>query len=202
MGKYLKSVGRSEFISEIEAKKILGQIVETYNSVIASDHNRLDNSSIESKTSWFNSVEIKFQTSAQRKKVDSNGASIRKATKELVNYYDDLFPFLPEGAVIHLILAGPALEAYGYSLERFNKLINGDEPTPIEEDLLLWAYDLTSEILDAYMKKNKSIKDKLFSNAIQIAKTKLDEKTSIETVAKIYVNIQEQFADLDKNSKN
>ncbi|MBU0560432.1 MAG: hypothetical protein KKG93_12785 [Bacteroidetes bacterium] len=58
MGKYLRSVGRSEFISDTEAQYVISIIIAAYNDVIASNHERLDNSDLEDKTAWFNSVEI------------------------------------------------------------------------------------------------------------------------------------------------
>ena len=200
MGKYLKSVNRSEFNSEDEAKNVLGKIIDAYNTLIAPKHDRLDNSTTETKTDWFNSVEINFQTTTanQTKNNETNG---REALKEMENYYEDLFPFLPEGAVFYLILAGPALEAYGYSIERFNEVIQGKTPTPIEEDLFLWAYNLTAEIMQAYLKK-KSAREKYIKSAIYIAETNLNEKTAIETVAKIFVNIEELFSKLNENKKN
>lgn len=153
MGKYLKSVNRSEFNSEDEAKNVLGKIIDAYNTLIAPKHDRLDNSTTETKTDWFNSVEINFQTTTANQ-TKNNGTNGREALKEMENCYDDPFPFLPEGAVFYLILAGPALEAYGYSIERFNEVIQGKTPTPIEEDLFLWAYNLTAEIMQAYLKKS------------------------------------------------
>jgi hypothetical protein len=65
MGKFLKSVNQSEFHSEKEAQNILGKIIEVYNNLIAPEHDRLDNSTVEAKTVWFNSVEINFSNSTQ-----------------------------------------------------------------------------------------------------------------------------------------
>lgn len=202
MGKYLKSTHKSEFSSDEEAKFVIGRILQTWNDKIAHQHLRLDNSSIESKTSWFNSIDINYQEKIDSTVTSNFNPDIRKVSMQMVNHYNDLFPFLPKNSVMFLFFAGPALEAYGYSLERFNKLIDGQTPTEIEKDLLQWAYDISFGAMVAYLEKNNSVKDKLLSKTIRIAKEELDQQTAINVVAKIYSSIEEHFSELHTKENN
>jgi hypothetical protein len=90
------------------------------------------------------------------------------------------------------------LQAFGYPLERFQKIIEGEEPTEIEEDLLLWAYDLSFEISNAFLEKNKVEKEKLIDWAITIAEEELDDETALDVVAQIYANYEESLCGLEK----
>jgi len=58
--KYFQSKHMQKFATKEEAKKIIDKIIYTYNRLIAPEHVRLDNSSLEAKTAWFNSVEIDY----------------------------------------------------------------------------------------------------------------------------------------------
>jgi hypothetical protein len=218
MGKYLSSRNKNEFSSDEEARLVMGKIIDTYNQKIASDHLRLDNLNEAAKTSWFNSVEIDFSAeSAVHSGRDGFAPGeenfttsfmgtkdipkIDKVTGDFISFYNDALPFLPEGAIIYLMFAGPALEAYGYPLDRFKKIIEGEEPTEIEEDLLLWAYDLSFSVAEAYLEKDKVEKDILIEYSISIAEEELDEKTALEVVAEIYGNYEEDFSGLKKERK-
>jgi hypothetical protein len=203
MGKYLKTVNRSEFNSEDEAKNILSKIIEAYNNFIAPEHDRLDNSPIDAKTAWFNSVEISFSPSIPAAKYEQDTKDTLLTMENVVASYDEMFPFLPKGAVLFLLFASPALEGYGYSIERFKKLLNGEKPTDIEKNILQWAYDVTAILSVAHKEKKASAKDKYYLKSLQIAKLELDADTARRVVAEIYTNIEEHFADLkkDKNKK-
>jgi hypothetical protein len=197
MGKYLRSVNKNEFSSDDEAKLVIGKILQAWNDKISNKHNQLDNSTTEAKTAWFNSIDIDFPSLTTL--VTDNKQKIRNATKSMINYYDNIFPFLPEGAVMYLLFAGPALEAYGYSLERFSKLLHGEKPTGIEKYILQWAYDVSFGIMLAYLAKNDSIKDKLLSNSLKLLKKELDEQTAANVLSNIYSSIQENYKNLEKN---
>jgi len=199
MGKFLKSANQSEFQSEKEAQNILGKIIEAYNNLIAPEHNRLDASTPEAKTSWFNSVEIDFFSLTQPVTNEPDVKETFRAMENVITSYDEMFPFLPKGAVLFLLFAGPALEAYGYSLERFKKLLDGEKPTDIEKNILQWAYDVTALLSIAYKEKKASSKDKYYFESLQIAKLELDENIARRVIAEIYTNIKEHFADLKTN---
>ena len=197
MGKYLKQVRRTEFKSEIEAKTVIGKIIESYNKFIAPENDRLDNSGNEAKTAWFNSVEAEFGDID--KEIDSFGRKFNIEFNKAMDYYDNLFPFLPEKSMTVLIFAGPALEAYGLPLKRFTALLNGDKITEIEKGILLWAYNLSSMTMAGFRQKTKKIRDKFLQEALEIAMEELEEKISIDVVAKIYQNLEEQFTGKNKN---
>ncbi len=201
MGKYLSSKNKSEFSSEEEANMVMGKIVKAYNQKIASDHLRLDNLNEASKASWFNSVEINFDTPVDSFQPVKGSSDIKKATKEFISFYNKLFPFLPEGAIIYLLNTGPALEAYGYPLERFKKIIDGEEPTEIEEDLLLWAYDIAFGVAQAYLEKDKVKKANFLSVSYAIANEELDEKTALNVVSQIYAAYEESFSMFERKEQ-
>lgn len=218
MGKYLSSSNKSEFSTIEEANRIMGKIVETYNQKIASDHLRLDNLNEAAKTNWFNSVEIDFSAEdavpSGRQGITAGEENfpisilsskdipkIDKATKDFISFYNDVLPFLPDGAIMYLMFAGPALEAYGYSLERFQKIIEGEEPTEIEMDLLEWAHDLSLGVSMAFLEKNEVKKEQFLAASLDVACEELDKKTALEVVAKIYANYEEEFAGLNKKDE-
>lgn len=201
MGKYLSSRNKSEFSSDEEAKLIMDKIIEIYNQEIAADHLRLDNLNEAGKVSWFNSVEIDFEKPVNNYPPAEN-FPINNVTKEFISFYNDEFSFLPESAIMYLMFAGPALEAYGYPLERFKKIADGEEPTEIEKDILRWAYDLSFGISIAYLEKNEVKKEKFLDASFYLACEKLDNKTSAKVVEDIYANYEEDFAELHKNKKS
>lgn len=191
MSKYFEQTGKNEFDSEDAAADVLSKIIETWNIEISQEHERLDTSTIEAKADWFKSIEINF--------IDENlflENSKLYAVDEMKSYYDNLFPFLPEGAMAIIIFAGAALEAYGYSFERFTKLFDGEEPTEFEEFLLSWAYDLVLEVMTAYQCLNKNKRDKFIARAEKIAKIELDAKTARKVVNLIYMEMEGFFEEL------
>ncbi|MBU0558913.1 MAG: hypothetical protein KJ799_10565 [Bacteroidetes bacterium] len=192
MGKYLKKFSKSDFDSEREAQMVTGKIIASWNGEICHEHERLDNSSLESKTAWFNSVEIDFD------KDDSFDESTGDMEKEMIERFDDVFYFLPKYAIMFLLFAGPAFEAYEYPIERFSELADGEEPTEIEEELLIWAYDIAFNVMGAFFKKKKFEKEHLLDEAYEIAIEELDPETASEVVLEIYSNIEKHF---DKRGK-
>lgn len=199
MGKFFKLVNQSAFLSEQEAQNILSKIMESYNKLIAHEHLRLDNTTIEAKTAWFNSIEIDFLGGTQALPKEPLSKESHRSMDNVVAYYDDIFPFLPKGSVLFLLFAGPALEAYGYSLDRFKKLMEGVTPSGIEKDVLQWAYDITALLSIAHRESNSSEKDKHYLKSLEIAKLELDDNIARKVVSQIYSNIEEHFADIKKN---
>jgi hypothetical protein len=203
MGKYLKSVRRSEFSGDAEAKLVLNKIIEAYNSKIAGDHLRLDNLNRQAKAAWFNSIEIDF------KHVVSDMISEFEETfddefEKVTEQFYERFPFLPEGSMVVLIFVGPALEAYGLPFERFKALLLGeDECTEIEEDILLWAFDLTMSVMGSVFEYNKKTGEKFFNEALRIAQEELSREDSLMVVKKIEATIKdfEKESDREKIQK-
>ncbi|MCL6099372.1 MAG: hypothetical protein M1391_12435 [Bacteroidetes bacterium] len=198
-GKYLKSANQSEFQSDQEAQNILGKIIDAYNNLIAPEHDRLDNSTVEARAVWFNSVDIDFSTPVSTTNSETYKSKINQISLEMVKYYDNVFPYLPPGAIKFLLLAGPALESYGYPFERFKKLMLGKKPTDIEKEILRWAYTITLYLLAGYIEKYESDKKQFLLDATLEANKELDENNTKLVISEIYINIEEHFAYLEKN---
>lgn len=201
MGKYLKSVNRSEFNSDAEAKNILDKIIESYNKQIAPEHDRLDNSTNEAKAAWFNSIQIDFHFSGSDSNSLNYKSKLKETTPEVIKFYDKVFPFLPPGNILFVLLAVPALEAYGYPYQRFSKLLEGEKPSAIEKDILRWGYTITLYLMSAFIEKKEADKKKALSYAIETANKELDELTTQKVISEINDNINEHFASMRK-SKN
>lgn len=198
MGKYLKSKNKSAFSSDEEAGNIMKQIIDVYNERIAPDHHRLDNSDETAKISWFNSVEIDFQNTGSKSPHSKNFPDMRKITNELILFYNEMFPFLPEGSILYLINAGPALGAFGYPPNRVEELLQGKEPTEFEKEILRWACDLAFKATDAYLEEDKFKKEKKLVQAVWIAEEKLDKDMSLDVVSEIYASVEANFAERKK----
>lgn len=193
-GKYLKSVNQSEFRSDQEAQNILGKIIEAYSNLIAPGHERLDNSTIEAKATWFNSLQIDYSAKSYPTNSETYKSKIRTTSKEMVLFYDKIFPYLPPGSIIFLLFSGPALEAYGYPFLRFKKLMNAEKPTEIEKDILRWAYSVTMYLLAAYTEKTETEKNKFFAESLNVVQAELEPDVARKVIAEIYANIEEHFA--------
>lgn len=195
MGKYLKFKNKSAFSSDEEAENVMQKIIDVYNEIIAPDHDRLDNSDETAKISWFNSVEIDFQNADGISRLSENSLDKYEIMKELILHYDEVFQYLPEKAVLYLMNAGPALEAFGYPLERFEELLQGAEPAEIEKEILRWSCDIVFQITDSLLEKDGFKKEKKLVQAILIAEEKLDEDTAIDVVSDIYDSIEADFTE-------
>ena len=201
MGKYLKSFNRSEFNSDAEAKNVMDKIIETYNKLIAPEHDRLDHSTNEAKAAWFNSIQINFLSYVSGSNSLDYKSKLKETTPELLKLYDQIFPFLPPGNILFVLLAVPALEAYGYPYQRFSKLLDGENPSEIEKDILRWAYTITLYLMSAFIEKKEADKKKALSYALETANKELDEKTSKKVIDEINANINEHFASMKKGKK-
>jgi hypothetical protein len=189
INKYLKSVDKTEFSDEQEATLVLRRIFYTYNVTIADEHLKLTNLNREAKEKWFESIEIDFN---QDNDDDISEFEDYDEFEEATESFYERFPFLPEGSIVALLFVGPALEAYGMPFERFNTLLRGeDECTEIEEDLLIWAFDLTLTIMEAVAERNKKKKEKIFNEAFIIAQQELNKEDSRKVINAIVKDIKE-----------
>ncbi len=189
INKYLKSVDKTEFSDEQEATLVLRRIFYTYNVTIADEHLKLTNLNREAKEKWFESIEIDFD---QDNDDDISEFEDYDEFEEATESFYERFPFLPEGSIVALLFVGPALEAYGMPFERFNTLLRGeDECTEIEEDLLIWAFDLTLTIMEAVAERNKKKKEKILNEAFIIAQQELNKEDSRKVINAIVKDIKE-----------
>jgi len=107
--------------------------------------------------------------------------------------FDERFSYLPKGSMPIFVFSGPALEAFGLSIERFEALIRGEKATEVEKDLIEWAFEVTLNVIDAFFSKSKKIKRNKLSYAIGIALEFLDHDTSEKVVQDIFHNISDAF---------
>jgi hypothetical protein len=196
--KYLEQCGKDKFSTNDETKAVVDKIVAVWNSEIADQHERLDNTDLEAKTEWFNSVEIDFDLDQQLQVTKSLWDGTDIDFMDMVEYYDELFPFLPKGAIVFLTFAGPAFEAYGYPIERYTKLFNGEEPTEIEKLLLYWAHNIAYGVMAFHIEKSASNRENIRSATLKIAEMELDPQTARKVFDDILTYIKEYFGDVHK----
>ncbi len=191
INKYLKSVDRTEFKDEQEASLVLRRIFYTYNITIADEHLKLTNLKREAKEKWFESIEIDFDDSIDIETSDF-GSLDQDMLQDILNNFHERFPFLAEDSIIAFPFVGPALEAYGLPAERFYTLLRGeDECTEFEEDLLIWAFELTLTVMEYVFDKSKKRREKAFKEALSIAMEEFDEDVALEIVNDIAAGIKE-----------
>jgi len=199
--KYLVKKNKNEFTSKKEAKDIIDIIIAVWNESITNEKEKLDSLDTSGKAAWFNSININFDQAINSEMPAGEIKDPKELVEEIEAYYDELFPFLPEGGFKFLIFAGPAFEAFGYPIERYKKLITGEErPTEIEEDLLLWAYNLSFGVTAACKEKDKNKKNGLLLKTIEYAEEYLDKETAMDVTAEIYTEVKNSIDDLLKRT--
>jgi hypothetical protein len=191
INKYLNTVDRTEFKDEQEASLVLKRILYTYNVTIADEHLKLTNLKREAKEKWFESIEIDFdQNDSDDNSTfeDFSNDDLEKATE----FFYERFPFLPDGSIVALLFVSPALEAYGMPAERFYTLMRGeDDCTEMEEDLLIWAFELTLSVMESVLEKSKNRREKAFKEALSIAMEEFDKDDALVLIEAIATNIKE-----------
>jgi len=191
INKYLKTVDRTKFRDEQEATLVLRRIFYTYNATVADEHLKLTNLKREAKEKWFESIEIDFDDSIDNETSDSESID-QDNLHFILEHFHERFPFLPEDSIIAFPFVGPALEAYGLPAERFHTLLRGeDECTEIEEDLLIWAFELTLTVMESIFEESRKRKEKAFKEALSIAMEEFDKEDALEIVNNIALGIKE-----------
>ncbi len=192
IAKYLKTVNKDSFSNDSEARTVIEKVIKTYNEIIAPEHLKLDNLTLSAKTAWFNSIEVNYEEDYDTRFIETINITGNKfENTENDNY--DLFPFLEEGLLPLIIFTGPALRTYGLPIERFKKLLGGEEPTEIEEDLITWAVDIVFYVMGSIFEDTKKAKKESLNIAIEIAMEFLNEQDSKEVVNEIKAQINDTF---------
>jgi hypothetical protein len=204
--KYFRQTGKEAYDSEEEASRIIGTILEAWNEKIAPEKLSLNNLNDSAKAGWFNSVELDFEKESKFLQSDDEydedfPDDMDESDFEDIEEPDEIFPFLPQGASMVLLFSAPAFEEYGYSEERFENIIRGEEPTETEINLIGWIYDFTLETVAAYYEKNSKVKDNLIAAAIEIATEHFDEETAVKVIDEIYLGIRTEFDQEKRNKK-
>ena len=198
-GKYFKLADKSAFDNDAEAKLVLDEIVKVYNENVASEHLKLDNLNAQAKNKWFSEIDIDFKKLLNE--MNEYEEEFNAQLDEVSNQFDKIFNFLPNGSMNVVIFSGPALDAFGLPLERFEALVKGEKPTEVEKDLIEWAFEVTLNIMDAYFSKSKSKKRNALKEAEILAEEYLDPVQSENVVKTILRNITDAFGDFAKKPK-
>lgn len=191
MKKYFKLTDKKSFDSDAEAKLVFDEIVKVYNEKAASEHLKLDNLNPIAKDKWFNDIEIDFNGIITE--MDEFDEEFDIQLGEVSKQFDKTFNYLPKGSMQIIIFSGPALDAYGLPLERYKALLQGENATDFEKDLIEWAFEVTLNIMDAYFSKSKNKKHKSLSEAVILAGEYLNPIQSEDVVKSIFNNISDAF---------
>jgi transposase len=189
--KYLRLTGKKAFDKDAESKLVLDEIVKVYNEKVASEHLKLDNLNPIAKNKWFNDIEIDFKGIIT--KMDEFDEEFVIQFGEVSKQFDKIFDYLPEDSMQVVIFSGPALDAYGLSFERFEALLQGENATDFERDLIEWAFEVTLNVMDAYFSNSINKKHKSLSEAVILSEEYLNPIESEDVVKSIFNNISDAF---------
>lgn len=198
MGKYFKTANKESFDNDEEAKLVLDEIVKTYNAEVASEHLKLDNLNSIAINSWFNQIDIDFGKIINQMKEFEE--VFEQELDQVFNEFDRIFYYLPEGSMQVVIFSGPALDAFGLPIERFQNLSKGETATEFEKDLITWAFELTLSVMDAFFTRSRHKRQNELENAVSIGIEYLDRDLSKKVVQEIFKNISETLG--GKPNKN
>jgi hypothetical protein len=186
MGKYFKLKNKSEFSNEEEAKKILGAIVEAYNKNIAANHVRLDNSDKTAKVSWFNSIEIDFESDKRNqksnKKKELSEEKYERAPEAIIDKELDLIPY-----------CYTVLSTLGYKFERMREIISGEQPSEIESELIQWSFKIVRLVNKAVHIKSASKAVDILDEAYYLLLEKMDKPDAKRTLSNLHDFILSDF---------
>jgi hypothetical protein len=189
--KYFKSQKKETFDNDAEAKIVLDEIIKAYNDIVAPEHLKLDNLNPVAKNQWFNQIEIDFSKIINE--INEFDEEFDLQLDYVSKEFDEKFSFLPKGSMHIFVFSGPALDAFGLPIERFETLVKGEKATEVEKDLIEWAFEVTLNVMDAVFSKSKKIKRNKLMHAIGIALEFLDNDTSEKVVQAIFHNILDTF---------
>lgn len=196
MGKYLRINNRNEFETNDEAKKIIGQIIKTWNNKIADQKEKLDRLDKAAKTGWFNSIEIDFnQVEAEQMGPVITGSSINpigpldKTSRELLNYQLDLMPF-----------CWIVLEPLGYKYERMREILSGIDSTEIEIELFRWSLEIVNIVNKAVKVKSAIKAEEIMDAAYDLACEKLDKGTAKDAIVQLQIYLLKEIKKKGKNN--
>lgn len=215
MSKFFKLTGQSAFKNDKEANDVLKIIIGVYNNQIATDHLRLDNLADEAKATWFNSVEINFNN-INLNNVKSNNLESNYALNDIdigddehleemyetLKEFDEIFDFLPKGAMPVILNGLPLFEIYGYPIERFRNIVSGEIKTrKFDEEIFSWVFDTSLAIMDSVLNKNKDERQLAYQEAIEIAQDFLDDDEAKFVVEEIKMSYENVVLKSRRNSK-
>ena len=202
--KYFTANNKNGFSNIEEVNKVLQLIGDAWNKHIVADMERLDTSSAEVKTKWFESIEIDFNgtpmTNEDKSKLFGGPESkkggettskkkkrkMSKEEKELEEFKSK-FPFLPEDGFLFITIASPFLVKAGLELERFEEILKEGTDDEDEIEMLLWAYDIGNTLFESVMSDDDEEAKEILNIAFDIAGEILEEeeiKNALEVTLK------------------
>ncbi len=194
--KYFTAKNIEAYKTNEEAEHVIGKILNKWNDEIAGQHDKLDTLSPKEKKNWFNSIEIDFTSPA---KICDIKSGEEKRIKEfpglqeeaILEFYNNIFYFLPKNSFAIILASGPALQAYGLPIKRFEALVRGEKFHEVEIHLFEWVYNLSRSILAFNSENNKKKKENLLRRAIEIAVEELEPEAIPDVIEKIGLNLLE-----------
>jgi tetratricopeptide (TPR) repeat protein len=172
---YFAQQGISDFDSAAEMQQVVGAIQHAWNEYIAPRGDETDAMTAAEKTALFRSVSVDFTQSfttplkTWKPPLPEELLPLTDDEWEMMREFDEAFPYLPLSSGVLLPFAAPALLAAGFREPRIEAIISGATPTEEEEEILLWAIDMTSVILEALECQGTPEEIAILKEAIDIA---------------------------------
>lgn len=110
------------------------------------------------------------------------------------------FPFLPEDGLIYTTIASPFLFKAGFEPDRLREIIKEGTQDEGEQDMLLWAYDIGSNLFYSVIEEDEEEAEDLLYEALDIAAEFLDED-EIEEAFEMTTKIIQSFAEILENEE-
>ena len=108
--------------------------------------------------------------------------------------FKNKFPFLPEDGLLYITIASPFLISAGLEPERLLEILDEGTQDEDEQNMLLWACDIGSNLFNSVMEEDDKAADDFFYEALDIASDLLDED-EIEKAYKISMEALHKLAD-------
>jgi hypothetical protein len=175
---YLQQQGKTEFSTKEETMEVIGAILQAWNEHLAPRSKEIETMTAAEKTELFGGVRVDFARQFEPpvfKQPQTVETELSDDDRHVLELFDSMFPFLPPGTGIFLPGAMIALIALGIDKGRLKAIINGDEPSDDEEDLIMWAVDATAVLVDALDVEGTPQEIELTRRAMDILREELSD---------------------------
>jgi hypothetical protein len=181
LSKYLNQNMKGDFDSDIEAKDIIGKIINTWNNKIIVEKEKLDTLDEAAKTRWFNSIEL----ADQHIKTEKQNPEIPAVIEFPLELISIIFSGHPGSEFELLPFCWTVLHYLGYKHERMQEIISGSEPMEIEIELLRWAYEIINDVNKALHTKSESKAEEFMDVAYYAACERMENENANNTIIKL-----------------
>lgn len=147
--RYFHSQGRQrhEFESNQEFEHVYAAMNKAWNEHIAPQKHRMDAMSPAEKTELFSSIEIDFTKEVPLSDTAREFTPEKLAAFQRREERDPISDELEYSA--NIILSIPLLSMVGFTEERIDELLDGNEPTPAEDEAITWGGDIVDAVFEA-----------------------------------------------------